>query len=98
VAAPAAVVRAYFADINAHRFARAWRLNAADHGSENFQQFVAGFTGTKLDTVTISSKDGNVVSIRLAAAQDDGTVKTYQGTYTVVNGVITTTDIQQTGG
>jgi hypothetical protein len=98
VAAPAGVVQAYFADINAHRFARAWRLNAADHGSESFQQFVAGFTGTKLDKVTIVSTSGNVVSIRLAAAQDDGTVKTYQGTYTVVNGAITTTDVQQTGG
>jgi hypothetical protein len=95
---PAGVVQAYFADINAHRFARAWKLNAADHGTETFAQFVAGFNGTLKDKVSIESTVGSVVSIQLAAAQTDGAVKTYQGTYTVASGVITATNVQQVSG
>ena len=32
----------------------------------------------------------------ISATQDDGSVKTYRGTYTVVGGVITSADIVQT--
>jgi hypothetical protein len=45
--------------------------------------------------VTILSTSGNVVTARLAATQTNGTVKTYQGTYTVTNGVISSTDVQR---
>jgi hypothetical protein len=39
---------------------------------------------------------GNVVTAQLAALQSDGTVKNYEGTYTVTNGVITNFHIVQT--
>jgi hypothetical protein len=46
--------------------------------------------------VTILSVNGNLVTARLVALQANGTVKTYQGTYTVANGVISATNVQQT--
>lgn len=36
-------------------------------------------------------------SVQLTATQDDGTVKQYEGTYTVVGGVITGADVSQVG-
>ncbi len=91
---PALTVREYFAAINHHRYLVAWRLTSE---SETFASFKAGFAGTLHDSVTIQSVTGNVVTARLAAAQTNGTVKTYQGTYTVTNGVISATDVQQVG-
>lgn len=89
---PARVVREYFAAINRGRYAIAYRLG---NRSESLADFVAGFKGTAHDTVTIDSVAGDVVTARLRALQDNGTVKTYQGTYTVVNGVISSSDIHQ---
>jgi hypothetical protein len=39
---------------------------------------------------------GNVVTAGLAALQTDGTVKSFQGTYTVNNGVITSFHVRRT--
>jgi hypothetical protein len=47
--------------------------------------------------VAIESVTGNTVNAQLSAQQTDGTVKTYQGTYVVANGVITQFNVQQTG-
>lgn len=87
---PAATVREYFAAINHHRYLEAWRLRGE---REPYAAFRAGFAGTLYDTVTILSIQGNVVTARLAATQTNGSVKTYQGTYTVTNGIITATDV-----
>jgi hypothetical protein len=43
------------------------------------------------------SVSGNVVTARLAAQQTDGTVRTYQGTYTVRNGAIVDFNVRQVG-
>jgi len=45
--------------------------------------------------VTIVSVSGHVVTARLSAKQTDGTVNTYQGTYTVHHGVIVGFDVVQ---
>jgi hypothetical protein len=58
---------------------------------------VSGFKGTAKDNLTVLSVTGNVVTVRLAATQTDGSVKSYQGTYTVVGGVITQSHIQPAG-
>jgi Protein kinase domain len=89
---PARTVRQYFAAINDHRYLAAWRLGGA---SESYATFRAGFVGTAHDTVTILSTSGDIVSAKLAATQLNGTVKTYQGTYTVTDGVISATDVQR---
>ncbi len=93
---PASTVLAYFSAINHHRYARAWRLGGKNTGS-TYSSFVSGFSTTAHDTVIIQSVSGNVVTAQISALQTDGTTKTYQGTYTVTNGVITGFNVQQTG-
>ena len=91
---PIATVRAYVAAINGHRYARAWRLGGRNTGG-SYPDFVSGFTGTANDTLTIVSVSGDVVTARFNAQQTDGTVQTYQGTYTVHHGVIIGFDVVQ---
>jgi serine/threonine-protein kinase len=94
-AGPASTVQAYIAAINAHDYQKAWNLGG-DNTGQSYSQFVQGFNGTAKDTLTIQSVSGNVVTAQLQALQSDGTVKNYEGTYTVTNGVITTFHITQT--
>jgi hypothetical protein len=94
---PAHTVQAYFAAINARDYQRAWSLSEARQ-SETYQQFVAGYAGTKLDTVTIAGTAGDVVTASLVATQTDGTVKTFQGTYTVLKGIIVKSHVLQVSG
>jgi serine/threonine protein kinase len=95
-AGPAATVQAYFAAINAHDYARAWALGGKNTGS-SYPAFVQGFAGTARDSLTVVSVAGDVVTVKLAAAQTDGSVTSYQGTYTVSGGVITQSHIQPAG-
>jgi serine/threonine protein kinase len=95
-AGPAATAEAYIAAINAHDYAKAWNLGGKNTGS-SYSAFVNGFNGTATDNLTVLSVAGNVVTVRLAATQTDGSVKSYQGTYTVVGGVITQSHIQPAG-
>jgi len=92
---PAGTVQAYFAAINARNYKRAWRLNTVVHSNQDYQQFVQSLAGTVHDTVQIQSTTGNVVTAQLAATQQDGKVKTFQGTYTVTDGIISGTSVQQ---
>jgi serine/threonine-protein kinase len=96
-APPAATVRAYFAAINAHDYAKAWALGGKNTGSSSYSSFVNGFNDTAKDDVTVVSVVGNVVTVKLAATQTDGSVQHYQGTYTVTNGIITQGHIQLLG-
>jgi hypothetical protein len=89
-----ATVLSYYAAINHHRYARAWRLGGRNTG-QNYHAFVSGFAGTAHDSVTIQSVSGDIVTAQLAAEQTNGTVKTYQGSYTVEGGVITQFDVHQ---
>jgi hypothetical protein len=82
--------------INAHDYGKAWNLGGRNLG-QSFTTFVQGYSGTAHDDLTILSVSGNVVTAQLTATQTDGTVKTFRGTYTVSNGIITHFDINQTG-
>jgi hypothetical protein len=93
---PAAVVQAYFAAINAREYRKAWQLGG-DHLTPSYSQFVAGFADTVSDTVDVGPAPGEVVAVLLTAVQADGTTQYYTGTYTVRGGVITGSDIRQTG-
>jgi tRNA A-37 threonylcarbamoyl transferase component Bud32 len=93
-ARPAATVTAYIAAINRHDYARAWDLGGR-HSSSSYAAFVQGFGTTAKDTLIILSVRGGVVTVELVAQQTDGTVKTYQGTYIVDDGIITNSDIGQ---
>ncbi len=96
VTGPAATVQAYFAAINRGAYRAAWRLGGKNFSS-SYQAFVNGLAGTAEDTVTIISVNGDTVTAQLAARQADGSIKTYQGTYTVIAGVIASSSVQQTG-
>ncbi|HEX9066776.1 MAG TPA: serine/threonine-protein kinase [Streptosporangiaceae bacterium] len=94
---PDGVVTAYYDAINGQHYRRAYNLSTQAQNSESFAQFKAGYQGTQHDTLTITGVSGDVVSFTLSAAQTDGTVKTYSGSYTVQNGKITGSSVQQTG-
>ena len=91
---PAATVQAYIAAINQHNYPRAWDLGGKNTG-QSYNSFASGFNGTASDQLTIISVSGDVVTVQLAATQTNGSVDDYQGTYTVVDGVITQSDIQR---
>jgi len=93
-AGPASTVRAYIAAINRHDYARAWNLGGRNISSSSYPSFWQGFSTTVKDTLTVESVSGNVVTARLSAQQKDGSVKTFHGTYTVKNGVITSSNIR----
>ena len=93
---PTATVHAYVAAINGHDYARAWSLGGRKMGA-SYPSFVSGFDGTARDTLTIVSVSGDVVTARLTARQTDGTIDTYQGTYTVRRGVIIESDVRHLG-
>ncbi len=94
-ASPAGTVRAYIAAINSHDYIRAWSLGGRNSAS-SYPAFRQGFSTTARDTLAIESVSGNVVTAQLTARQTDGSVKTYHGTYTVENGVITKFNVRQT--
>ena len=89
---PASVVTAYYAAINAHDFATAWALGGKNLNSD-YDTFSSGYGQTKSAVVTIDSVSGDTVSVTLHATQNNGTQATYEGTYTVRDGVITSADL-----
>ena len=91
---PAMTVQDYFRAINHHRYGRAWLLGGR-HTGMSLAAFVSGFRGTAHDAVKIVSTSGDIVTARLAATQTDGSVQTYEGTYTVMNGQIVRPDIHR---
>jgi serine/threonine protein kinase len=88
----ARIVREYFAAINAGRYYLAWQLRGEP---PTYTTFEAGFANTAHDTVTIESETGDVVTATLDARQTNGFVKVFEGTYTVTNGVISSTDVHR---
>ena len=93
---PAATVGAYVAAINGHDYALAWWLGGRNTGM-SYPSFVSGFSTTVRDSLTIMSVSGDVVTARLTAQQIDGSVDTYEGTYTVDDGVIIGFHVRQVG-
>jgi hypothetical protein len=93
---PASVVEAYYAAINNRQYSIAWNLGG-DNLGESFTKFEAGFANLDHDTLTVVSVQSGVVAIDLTAANANGIEQTFTGTYTVAGGVITGSDIRQTG-
>ena len=86
---PRAVVLAYYAAINSGDYHRAWELGGKNIEHGTYAKFKQGFAHTAGDDVTVTAVDGDKVTIRLDAEQDDGTHHAFNGTYTVRAGVIT---------
>jgi pyruvate/2-oxoglutarate dehydrogenase complex dihydrolipoamide acyltransferase (E2) component len=96
---PSAVVDQFYQDITNGDYSAAWALGGSNlAGGESYASWEAGYSGTTagIDISSYGSFSGDTVWADLAATQDDGSVKTYYGTYTVTNGVITSADIRET--
>jgi UDP-N-acetylmuramoylalanine-D-glutamate ligase len=91
---PSQVVQAYYQAINEHRYQVAWQLGGKNTG-QSYASFVAGFNGTASDVLLIGQASGDIVHGTLTANQTDGSIKTYSGSYTVQDGVITTFQVAQ---
>ena len=97
VPGPKTVVEEYFAAINAHNWRKVWDLGGK-HFDHTYSEMVAGYRGTAQDVLTGIVANGDTVSLHLAAHQTNGTVKTYQASYKVHDGVIMTGRVTQLTG
>lgn len=82
-----AVVEEYFAALDVRDFQRAWDLGGKNIGG-NFSQWAEGYSTTLSHDLTSVSSEGDMVHVTFVATQTTGEQRTYQGTYTVRNGVI----------
>jgi hypothetical protein len=92
----ATVVEEYYAAINRHDYRTAWNLGGS-HFVPDYNTFANDFAGTAYDSLTVTGTQGDTVAIHLDAAQSDGSVKSFEGTYTARNGLIVGADIRQVG-
>ena len=91
-----AVVQQYYQDITDHNYAAAWALGGRNIAGESYDQYVAGFATTaSISLGTVSEFGGSQVRAVLYATQTDGTVKVYEGTYTVSGGALVGASIRQ---
>jgi hypothetical protein len=91
-----AVVTQYYQDITDHNYAAAWALGGANIAGESYAQYVAGFdTTASISLGTVSQFGSDQVSAVLYATQSDGSVKVFDGTYTVSGGVLVGAAIRQ---
>jgi hypothetical protein len=96
---PWAVVSAYYRDINAHRYARAWALISTGLATgQTYPQFVAGYSCMGAEQVTKLSQSGHQVSFNLAVIDScAAATKHYTGTDTVRGGKIVAAYVTRTG-
>jgi hypothetical protein len=96
---PWAVISAYYRDVEAHRYAKAWALiSAALSAEQTYQQFVAGYACTGSEQPTKLSQSGHQVNFHLAVVNDcTGAAQYYTGTDTVLGGKIVAADVTPTG-
>ena len=84
---PRAVVLAYIAAINAHRWHRVWDLGGRNL-SPSYQAMVAGYRLTAHDKLTAVTVHGGTVDANLSARETTGVVQHYRMHYVVRDGVI----------
>jgi hypothetical protein len=97
-AGPKDTVRAYFDAINQRDYQKAWALGGKNTTS-SYSDFVSGFKTTEMVDVNILDLSGDtssaVVTARLTTLEKDGSSKTFQGEYTVKNGVIASFNVHE---
>ncbi|WP_051942882.1 hypothetical protein [Streptacidiphilus rugosus] len=90
------MVTQYYQDITDHNYAAAWALGGSNIAGASYDQWVAGYATTaSISLGTVSQFGGSQVQAVLYATQTDGTVKVYEGTYTVSGGVLVGASIRQ---
>jgi len=94
-----AVVNQFYQDITDHNYSAAWALGGDNiSNGASYSTWVAGYANTTASIALVTASDfgSDQVWAKVIATQLDGSVKTYEGTYTVQNGVIVAADIVQT--
>lgn len=96
---PWAVVRAYYRDINSHKFAKAWALiHSGLATGQTYQQFVAGYACTGTEHPTRLSQYGHQIRFGLTVVNDcTGAAQHYTGTDIVRGGKIIAAHVTRTG-
>jgi hypothetical protein len=93
-----AVVSQYYQDVTDRDYAAAWALGGSNIAGTTYARWVAGYATTASITLgTMSDFGASQVNAVLYATQTDGTVKVYEGTYTVAGGVLVGASIRQAG-
>lgn len=83
--------------INNQDYRAAWELGGKNLAGD-YEAFVDGLAGTERDTVRILGVAGDTVRAELEALQSDGSLKVFEGTYTVRSGVITAAEVREVEG
>ena len=93
-----AVVQQFYEDINYQDYSDVWALGGDNISGTDYAGWVAGYDSTANVSLGIFSATGSdQVQTTLTAVQNEGSVKYYEGTYTVSGGVIVAANIVQTG-
>ena len=93
----AAVVTQFYQDVSNGDYADAWTLGGVNIAGTDYNTWVAGYATTTSVTLNTESQwNSTTVSASITATQSDGGSTSYQGTYTVEGGVITSANITQT--
>ncbi|MFJ3908670.1 hypothetical protein [Streptomyces vinaceus] len=94
---PGDVVEEYYRYLANRDFAAAWELGGKYIAHTSYAKWVAGYdTTVALSLDSAATLDAGRVRVAIRALQTDGTLRAYEGTYTVSGGVIT--DARVTGG
>ncbi|WP_150492458.1 hypothetical protein [Streptomyces vinaceus] len=94
---PGDVVEEYYRYLANRDFAAAWELGGKYIAHTSYAKWVAGYDTTAAVSLdSAATLDAGRVRVTIRALQTDGTVRAYEGTYTVSGGVIT--DARVTGG
>lgn len=96
---PWAVVSAYYRDVDARKYAKAWALVSSGLATgQTYQQFVSGYACTGDEKVTKLSQSGHQVTFNLAVVNGcTAATQYYTGTDTVRGGKIVAADVTRTG-
>ena len=96
---PWAVVSAYYREVDAHKYAKAWALISSGLATgQTYQQFVAGYACTGTEQPTKLGQSGHQVSFNLTVVNDcTDAAQYYTGTDTVRGGKIVAADVTSTG-
>ncbi|MEU9118859.1 hypothetical protein AB0C96_03190 [Streptomyces sp. NPDC048506] len=90
------IVTEYYRDINDHDFTAAWDLGGKNIAGTSYAEWLAGFRTTEnIELSAVNTESSGEVGAVLRALQSDGSVKLYQGTYTVSDGVIVSAHISE---
>ena len=93
-----AVVAQFYQDITDHNYQAAWQLGGDNISGTDYANWVAGYASTASIALGTGSNFGSgQVQAALYATQTDGSVRSYEGTYTVTNGVIAAASVARTG-